>query len=89
MGEGCIRSTSKVSASTYIIQHLFKWFPVSVPILYPLKTGTLAGNGLSDLFLIIDEIKFARYVNDNSLYDAGNTVEDVILSLQESSENLF
>ena len=44
---------------------------------------------LSDLFLTIDETKFANYAKDNTLYHAGNTIEDVILSLQESSKNLF
>ena len=33
---------------------------------------------LSDLFLIIDETEFASYADDNILYDAGNTIEDVI-----------
>ena len=44
---------------------------------------------LSNLLLIIDETEFASYADDNTLYDAGNTIEDVILSLQESSKNLF
>ena len=44
---------------------------------------------LSDLFLTIDETKFANYAKDNTLYHAGNTIEGVILSLQESSKNLF
>ena len=42
---------------------------------------------LSDLFLIIDETEFASYADDNTLYDAGNTIEDVTLSFQESSKN--
>ena len=44
---------------------------------------------LSDLFLIIDETEFVGYANDNTLYDAGNTTEDVVWSLQESYQNLF
>ena len=35
---------------------------------------------LSDLFLIIYETEFASYADDNTLYDAGNTIEDVSLS---------
>ena len=35
---------------------------------------------LSNLLLIIDETEFASYADDNTLYDAGNTIEDVILS---------
>ena len=44
---------------------------------------------LSDLLLIIDEIEFASYADNITLYDAGNTIEDVILSLHESSKNIF
>ena len=44
---------------------------------------------LSDLFLFIKETEFTNYADDNTLYDAGNTIEDVILSLQESSKKLL
>lgn len=37
----------------------------------------------------MDETEFASYVDDNTLDDAGNTTEDVTLSFQESSKNLF
>ena len=33
---------------------------------------------LSDLFLVMKETEFTSYANDNTLYDAGNTIEDVI-----------
>ena len=35
------------------------------------------------------ETEFTSYTDDNNLYDAGNTIKDVISSLQESSEKLF
>ena len=44
---------------------------------------------LGGLFLVIKETKFASYADDNTLYDAGNAIKDVISSLQESSDKLF
>ena len=44
---------------------------------------------LSDLLLIIDETEFASYADNITLYDTGNTIEDVILSLHECYKNLF
>ena len=35
------------------------------------------------------EIEFNSFADDNTLYDVGNTIEDVISSLQESSGKLF
>ena len=40
---------------------------------------------LSDLFLVMKETEFTSYADDNT----GNTIEDVISSLQESPEKLF
>ena len=52
--------------------------------------GTILFNiFLSDLFLVTKEAEFTSYVDDNTLYDAGNTIEDLISSLKESSEKLF
>ena len=50
---------------------------------------TLFNIFLSDLFLFMKETEFSTYADDNTLYDAGNTIEDVISSLQKSSEKLF
>ena len=36
---------------------------------------------LGDLFLVMKETKFTSYPDDKILYDAGNTIEDVISSL--------
>ena len=44
---------------------------------------------LSDLFLVMKETEFISYVDDNTLYNAGNTIEDVISSLRGSSEKPF
>ena len=35
------------------------------------------------------ETGFTSYADDNTLSDAGNTIEDVISSLQESSKKTF
>ena len=44
---------------------------------------------LSDLFLVISNIDFSSYADDNTIYDSGNNIDDVISSLQESAEKLF
>ena len=44
---------------------------------------------LSDLFLVMKETEFTSYADDNTLYDAGNTIENVISSLQGSSQKFF
>ena len=44
---------------------------------------------LSDLFLVMKETEFTSYADDNTLYNAGNTIEDVISFLHKSSEKLF
>ena len=44
---------------------------------------------LSDLFLFMIESEFTSYVDENTLYDADNTIEEVISSLRESYEKLF
>ena len=35
------------------------------------------------------ETEFTSYADDNTLHDAGSTIEDVISSLQESFKKLF
>ena len=37
----------------------------------------------------MEETEFTSYADDNTLYDAGNAIEDVISSGHESSEKLF
>ena len=43
---------------------------------------------LSDLFLVLKDTDF-RYVDDNTIYNIGDSINDVIASLQDSSEKLF
>ena len=44
---------------------------------------------LSDLFLVISNTDFSSYADDNTIYDSGNSIDDVISSLQVSGEKLF
>ena len=44
---------------------------------------------LSDLFLAISNTDFSSYADDNTIYDSGNSTDDVISSFQESAEKLF
>ena len=37
----------------------------------------------------MQNVDFARYAYDNTIYDAGDNINDVIFSLQESPKNLF
>ena len=53
----------------------------SDPILFKIFT--------SDLLLVVEDIDFASYADYNTIYCTGNKIDDVILSLQESSTKLF
>ena len=46
---------------------------------------------LSDLFLVVQNVDFvfASYADDNTIYDAGDSIDEIIYSLQESSKKLF
>ena len=44
---------------------------------------------LSDLFLVVQNVDFASYADDKTIYDAGDDIDEVIFSLQESSKKLF
>ena len=43
---------------------------------------------LCDLFLIMENIDFASYADDNMAYATGNSNEEVILKLEDSSKML-
>ena len=63
-------------------------------ILFGVPQGSILGPilfkiFLSDLFLIIQNTDFASYADDNTIYNASGNIEEVILSLQESSKKLF
>ena len=44
---------------------------------------------LNDLFLAVQNVDFASYADDNTIYDAGENIDEIIFSLQESSKKLF
>ena len=44
---------------------------------------------LSDLFLVISDTDFCSYADDNTVYNSGNSIDEVVSSLQESAEKLF
>ena len=44
---------------------------------------------LSDLFLILNNIDFTSYADDNTIYTTGENIDEVIFSLQESFKKLF
>ena len=44
---------------------------------------------LSDSFLVVHDVDFANYADGNAIYDAGDNIDEVIISLPESSKKLF
>ena len=44
---------------------------------------------LSDLFHVMQNVDFVSYADDNTIYDVGDNIDEVIYSLQESSKKLF
>ena len=41
------------------------------------------------MFLVVRNVDFASFVDDNTIYDADDNTDEVIFSLQESSKKLF
>ena len=41
------------------------------------------------MFLVVQNVDFASYADDNTIYNPIENIDDVILSLQESSKQLF
>ena len=44
---------------------------------------------MSDLVLVVRDVNFASYADDNTVYQSGRNVDDVINDLQLSAKNLF
>ena len=44
---------------------------------------------LIDLFLVVQNIDFASYADDNNIYNAGDNIDEVTFFLQESSKKYF
>ena len=38
---------------------------------------------------VVQNVDFASYADDNTTYDAGDNIDEVIFSWQDSSKNLF
>ena len=44
---------------------------------------------MSDLFLVVKDVNFASYTNNNTIYQSGRNVDDIIIDQQPSVEKLF
>ena len=44
---------------------------------------------MSDLFLVVNDVNFSSYADDNTIYQSGRNVDDIMNYLQLSAEKLF
>ena len=51
--------------------------------------GSILGLVSFNIFLIIDDIDFASYTNDSTIYCAGGSIYSDIMSLQDSAKKVF
>ena len=60
-----------------------------VPQGYILGLAVLFNMFFSDLFLPVQNVDFSSYTDDNTIYDAGDNIDEVIFSFQGSPKKLF
>ena len=76
---------SKRKQRTKINQTYSSW----EEILFGVPQGFLLGPILFKIFLVVQNVDFAGYADNNTIYDADDNIDEVICSLQESSKKLF
>ena len=78
------RQITKINQSYSSWEEILSALP-QVTILGPILFNVF----FSDLFLVVKDVNFASYADDNSIYQSGRNVNDIINDLQLSAEKLF
>ena len=70
------------------LYHSWQDIPFGIPqepVLGPIQINVF----LSDLLLIIGDIDFASHTNNITIYQTGRTIDEIVLSLQDSAKEVF